>query len=128
MEVPVKMKLDQQRKTPKIRFLPKKENFSPENQIFRKLKQYEIRKKGNLLDEQKSIAVQLGAFRDRKWTESLVKKYKQKSNYAYVITLKGSGGVPWYKVRIGKFRDIAQANKTLERLNKDNLKPIIVGR
>jgi len=70
----------------------------------------------------------VAALKDRKHAERLAKKLKQKSYQAYLTTSKSSGGTIWYKVRIGKIKNITKAHEFLNQLKRENLKPFIVKR
>ena len=70
--------------------------------------------------------VQAASFKNAKDADQLVAKLKQKGFPAY----RTLGKVPqkgiWFRIRIGKYNSRAEAKKTLNKLKKLGLKPIIV--
>ena len=84
--------------------------------------------KAKISDSHKNVTIQVAALKDRKSADRLVKALKEKGYQAYMITAKSSGGSNWYKVRIGKFNNIAKARDILNQLKREKLKPFIVKR
>jgi cell division protein FtsN len=70
--------------------------------------------------------VQAASFKKAKDADQLVARLKQKGFPAY----RTLGKVPqkgiWFRIRIGKYNSRTEANKTLNKLKKLGLKPIIV--
>jgi WD40 repeat protein/cell division septation protein DedD len=73
-----------------------------------------------------SLAVQVAAFRDRKFAEDLVKKLKNKGFSAYSVPGKSPGKATWHKVRIGPFKNKEDVETALEGLEKYKKKAIII--
>jgi cell division protein FtsB len=75
--------------------------------------------------DSKTIAIQVGAFRNQKNAENLTKKLKEKGYPAYLVRENSENSV-WYKVKIGNIDDNQEANSVLRALKLDGFKPIIV--
>jgi len=73
-----------------------------------------------------SLALQVAAFRDRKFAEDLVKKLKNKGFSAYRVSGESPGKAAWHKVRIGPFNNKEEVETALEGLEKYKKKAIIV--
>jgi cell division septation protein DedD len=71
-----------------------------------------------------NVVVQAAAFNDKKTADSLVTRLKAKGYAAFVFT---ADGVPFgFKVRVGPLADMAEADKVMARLKKEErLAPFI---
>jgi len=70
-------------------------------------------------------AVQVGAFKDQQSADSVTNGLKKKGYPAFVnAPAPGSGGL--YTVRVGPYRDRADADVVAERLRADKFKPYII--
>jgi len=74
----------------------------------------------------KSMAIQVAAFKDKKFADELVERFKNKGYSAYTVSGKSPGKATWYKVRIGLFNDRAEAQSTVNKLEKYKKKAIII--
>ncbi|MBW2670537.1 MAG: SPOR domain-containing protein, partial [Deltaproteobacteria bacterium] len=73
-----------------------------------------------------NLALQVAAFKDRKFAEDLVKKLKNKGFSAYSVPGKSPGKATWHKVRIGPFKNKEDVETALEGLGKYKKKAIII--
>ncbi|MBW1827489.1 MAG: SPOR domain-containing protein, partial [Deltaproteobacteria bacterium] len=73
-----------------------------------------------------SLALQVAAFRDKKFAEDLVKQLKSKGFSAYRVSGKSPGKATWHKVRIGPFKNKEEVETALEGLEKYKKKAIIL--
>ncbi|MCJ7616980.1 MAG: SPOR domain-containing protein [Desulfobacterales bacterium] len=76
----------------------------------------------------KKYAIQVASLRDSKDADEMVAKLMKRGYSAYWI----SSNIPekgiWYRVRIGYFKDKAEAGSTLNKLKKEKYRPILVNR
>ncbi|MCK5195240.1 MAG: SPOR domain-containing protein, partial [Desulfobulbaceae bacterium] len=72
------------------------------------------------------MAIQVAAFKDKKFADELVERFKNKGYSAYTVSGKSPGKATWYKVRIGLFNDRAEAQSTVNKLRKYKKKAIII--
>ncbi|OGX26393.1 MAG: hypothetical protein A3D10_08205 [Omnitrophica WOR_2 bacterium RIFCSPHIGHO2_02_FULL_48_11] len=70
-----------------------------------------------LLEENQYFAVQLGAFAEQARAEQLVADVKNKGEYAYIVETTDSSGRKYYRVRVGQFSLLAEANKVKQKLS-----------
>ncbi len=77
-------------------------------------------------DNHGNVTIQVGAFKDRKNAERLVKKLKENGYQAYIVSGRGSGNARYYRVRIGTFKGETEVRAFIGRLKKDKFKPFIV--
>ncbi len=75
-----------------------------------------------------NFTIQVAALKDLKVADNLVTKFKKKGYPAYRSIGKIPGKGIFYRVRIGYFKNRAQAGSTFNRLKKENIKAIIVQR
>lgn len=80
------------------------------------------------VESDKKITIQVASLKDLKTADSLVEKLKKKGYFAYRTIGKVSGKGIWHRVRIGYFKNRAEAAKTLSRLKEDKLEAFIVTR
>lgn len=64
------------------------------------------------------IAIQVSAFRERREADALATRLLAKGFTAYVVA-PAAGAPSLYRVRVGKFRDRAEAGRMAERLKKE---------
>jgi len=74
----------------------------------------------------KGLTIQVASSRDIGFADSLVARLKAENYPAYRVTARIPGKGTWHRVRIGSFRNRAEAARFLERLKKDRLEGIIV--
>ena len=79
-------------------------------------------------ENNKKFTIQVASLKDSSIADKLVAKLKKRGYPAYRSIGKIPGKGIWYRVRVGYFKNRAEAGSTLKRLNKDNLKAIIVQR
>ena len=75
-----------------------------------------------------SLTLQVASLRDAKTADDMVTRLR-KEGYSVSrigVTIPGQG--TWYRVQVGRFRDRAQAAKTMRALESKGLKPILVSR
>ena len=70
-----------------------------------------------LLEEKQYYAVQIGSFLERDRAERLVDQLKLKGEYAYIIETLDPQGRKFYRVRIGQFSDLQQAQGLEQKLS-----------
>ena len=97
------------------------------NLVSNKTKPVEVRQ----LDKKKTnktLTIQVAAFKNLKDADNIVAKLIKKGYTAYRI----SSSIPekgiWHRVRIGYFKDKADADSTLNKLKKEKFKAILVNR
>jgi cell division protein FtsN len=78
--------------------------------------------------EGKSLTIQVASLKDPKVADKMVAELKKKGYPAYRSIGKIPGKGIWYRVRVGYFKNKSEAGRMLSRLNKDNVKAIIVPR
>ncbi len=69
-----------------------------------------------LLDEKRYFAVQVGAFLDRQRAENLISELKNRNEYAYIVETTDRDGKKFYRVRIGKFALLSEAQELEAKL------------
>jgi cell division protein FtsN len=80
----------------------------------------------NKIETKKKYTVQVAASKDRKIANELVTKYIKKGYPAYTVVGKLAENNIWFRVRIGSYKDKADARKMLQKLKNEKCKPIIV--
>lgn len=85
-------------------------------------------KQKNLTETDKKLTIQVASLKDSKDADEMVARLKKKGYPAYRI----SSNIPekgiWHRVRIGFFKDKAEAGSTLNKLKKEKYGPILVNR
>ena len=85
-------------------------------------------KQKNLTETDKKLTIQVASLKDSKDADEMVAKLKKKGYPAY----RTSSNIPekgiWHRVRIGYFKDKAEAGSTLDKLKKEKYGPILVKR
>jgi len=85
-------------------------------------------KQKNLTETDKKLTIQVASLKDSKDADEMVARLKKKGYPAYRI----SSNIPekgiWHRVRIGYFKDKAEAGSTLNKLKKEKYGPILVNR
>jgi DedD protein len=71
------------------------------------------------------FAIQVGAFKDKATADGVVRSLKARGFPAYAVTPAGGGG-GLFTVRVGIYRDRADAEMVQSRLNDDKFKPYII--
>lgn len=79
-------------------------------------------------DTGRILTIQVASLKDPKAADKLVTKLKKKGYAAYKTTVDISGKGTWHRVRIGYFKNRADAKKILNRLRKENRKVILMYR
>jgi len=79
-------------------------------------------------DTGRILTIQVASLKDPKVAAKLVTKLKKKGYAAYKITVDISGKGTWHRVRIGYFKNRADAKKILNKLRKENRKGILMYR
>ena len=103
----------------------KKTVVSKKTVTARKAKTAAVRKSA---EDNKNFTIQVAALKDLKDADNLVAKFKKKGYPAYRSIGKIPGKGIFYRIRIGSFKNRAQAGSTFNRLKKENIKAIIVQR
>jgi DedD protein len=78
-----------------------------------------------LASSAKGFAIQVGAFKDGASADSIVRSLKARGLPAYSVAPAGGGG-GLFTVRVGVYRDRADAEAVQERLRDDKFKPYIL--
>ena len=78
--------------------------------------------------DNKNFTIQVAALKDSKIADNLVAKLKKRGYPAYRSIGKIPGKGIFYRIRIGYFKNRAEASGTFNRLKKENIKAIIVQR
>ena len=85
-------------------------------------------KQKNLTETDKKLTIQVASLKDSKDADEMVARLKKKGYPAY----RTSSNIPekgiWHRVRIGYFKDKAEAGSTLDKLKKEKYGPILVKR
>jgi cell division septation protein DedD len=79
-------------------------------------------------EDNKNFTIQVAALKDPKVANNLVAKLKKKGYPAYRSIGKIPGKGIFYRIRIGSFKNRAEAGSTFNRLKKEKIKAIIVQR
>jgi len=79
-------------------------------------------------DTGRILTIQVASLKDPKAADKLVTKLKKKGYAAYKTTVDISGKGTWHRVRIGHFKNRADAKKILNKLRKENQKGILMYR
>ncbi len=77
-------------------------------------------------ETKKKYTIQVAASKDLKIANQLVKKYKKEGYPAYRVVGKLDKNNIWFRIRVGNYKDKADALKMLKKLKNDKCKPIIV--
>ena len=76
----------------------------------------------------KNLTIQVASFKDSNDADKIVAKLRERGYDAYKI----SSNIPekgiWHRVRIGYFKNKAEARSTLNKLKKEKYSPILVNR
>ena len=83
---------------------------------------------GKSAEDNKNFTIQVAALKDPKVADTLVAKLKKRGFPAYRSMGKVPGKGIFYRIRIGSFKNRADADTTFNRLKKENIKAIIVQR
>ena len=78
--------------------------------------------------DNKIFTIQVAALKDLKVADNMVAKLKKRGYPAYRSMGKIPGKGIFYRIRIGSFKNRAEAGSTFNRLKKENIKAIIVQR
>jgi len=78
--------------------------------------------------ENKNFTIQVAALKDLKMADNMLAKLKKRGYPAYRSMGKIPGKGIFYRIRIGSFKNRADAGSTFNRLKKENIKAIIVQR
>jgi SPOR domain len=78
--------------------------------------------------ENKNFTIQVAALKDSKIADNMVAKFKKRGYPAYRSMGKNPEKGIVYRIRIGYFKNRAEASSTFNRLKKENIKAIIVQR
>jgi cell division protein FtsN len=74
----------------------------------------------------KKFSLQVAALRSADDADTMVKKLSDLGFAAY--TVKSGDNEPWYKVRVGKYKDRTEAEKTITKLKSKNFDAFVVNR
>ncbi len=124
----LKTDIPQNKPTPlpkKIVSTAKKPVVSKKTVTVRKAKTAAVRQSAK---DNKKFTIQVAALKDPKVADNLVAKFKKKGYPAYRSIGKIPGKGIFYRIRIGSFKNRADAGSTFNRLKKENIKAIIVQR
>ncbi len=73
------------------------------------------------------LTIQVASFKNKKDADLMILRMKKKGYRAYRALGIIPGKGVWYRVRVGHFSSKQEARKIVARLEKENIKPIIVG-
>ena len=73
-----------------------------------------------------NLVIQVASLKDVEIADTMVAKLVKKGYSAYRSVGKVPGKGTWYRVRIGPYTNENKVADVLERLKKDNLKPILI--
>jgi cell division septation protein DedD len=71
-------------------------------------------------------SIQLESLKNKKFADKIITKLKNEGYPAYYVTVTSPGKSTWYKIRMGSFKDRAEAQRALNGLKKYKDKAIIV--
>jgi septal ring-binding cell division protein DamX len=77
---------------------------------------------------EKKLTIQVAAFKDAKMAQNLVDELKTKGFPAYKVMGKNLQKGIWYRVRVGTFKNKADASDMLRRLKKDKRQVLLLNR
>ena len=78
------------------------------------------------MSEKKAFTIQVASLRDPKAADRMVAELKKKGFSAYRRTAEIPGQGIWYRVRVGAYVSKEEAKSTLEKLNKKQVKGMVV--
>jgi len=97
------------------------------NLVSNKTKPGEVRQKDKK-ETNKTLTIQVASLKNSKDADNIVAKLRKKGYPAYRI----SSNIPekgiWHRVRVGYFKDKAEAGRTLSKLKKEKFKAILMNR
>ena len=97
------------------------------NLVSNKTKPVEVRQQDKKKTN-KTLTIQVAAFKNSKDADNIVAKLIKKGYTAYKISSNIRGKGVWHRVRVGYFKDKAEAGRTLNKLKKEKFKAILVNR
>ena len=77
-------------------------------------------------DSSGNWSIQLESLKNKKFADKAIIKLKNEEYPTYYVTETSSGDITWYKIRMGSFKDKAEAQRALNGLKKYKDKAIIV--
>ena len=80
------------------------------------------------VSKSKPFTIQVASLRDPKAADRMVTELKKKGFPAYRRKAEISGHGIWYRVRVGAYMSKEEANSTLGKLNKNQMKGMVVSR
>ncbi|MBU0698329.1 MAG: SPOR domain-containing protein [Proteobacteria bacterium] len=77
-------------------------------------------------EPEKKLTIQVASLRDPEVADRMVAQLKDKWYPAYRAVAEVSGNGIWYRVRIGSFKNRAEAQSTMERLQKEKIDAVLL--
>ncbi|MBU4259857.1 MAG: SPOR domain-containing protein [Proteobacteria bacterium] len=87
-----------------------------------------IVKQKDLIETDKTLTIQVASLKDSKDADEMVAKLQKKGYPVYRISINIPEKGIWHRVRIGYFKDKAEASSTLNKLKEEKYRPILVNR
>jgi len=78
----------------------------------------EFHRAKQLLEEKQYFAVQVGSFLEQEKALTLVEELQDKKEYAYIVETTDKDGRKFYRVRVGQFSDLDQAQDMKRKLTR----------
>jgi len=76
-------------------------------------------------ETEKKYTIQVSSLRDPEVADRMVAGLKDKRYPAYRAAAEVPGNGTWYRIRIGSFKNRAEAQSTMERLKKDKINAVL---
>jgi tetratricopeptide (TPR) repeat protein len=70
-----------------------------------------------LLQEKRFFAIQVGSFLDRQRAVIIMRELQKRGEYAYVVATVDKDGTQFYRVRVGRFSQLDQAESHVDKLS-----------
>ena len=77
-------------------------------------------------EPEKKLTIQVASLRDPDVADRMVAGLKDKRYPAYRAAAEVPGNGIWYRIRIGSFKNRAEAHSTMERLQKDKINAVLL--
>jgi len=119
---PASKKAVSKRKTPKS----SQKSRSQSAAVAKKAPDGKIADSGKTGGSEKNLTIQIASLRKAKSADEMVAKLKNRGYRAYRTIGKIPGKGVWYRVRVGYYKNRADAETTLKKLKKDNLTAYLV--
>ncbi len=99
---------------------------SPEKKPTKPLQKPSIASKSKIRPSVKTYTIQAASVKNARDADRLVAELKKTGFHAYRAIGKVPGKGIWYRVRVGEYRNKADARNTMQKLKRAGIKPILI--